>query len=204
MSSSYANQRQRNESGNASSQEPPAYTSTTSATVVETSIVFDGANSNSNHTPPEQRSQQQQQAVSQIVMDALSEENDLAVLESQLSADEVVTNSDIANTESLIDESRVLDAQEHGQRIRDPSPSSPLSSLSIWDIFKKSAINLVLPFINGMMLGFGEILAHEIGFHYKWHGAKIEPPRRAQQQQQQQQPQPQQPRRQAQAASRYL
>lgn len=45
-------------------------------------------------------------------------------------------------------------------------------------LLRRSAINLVLPFINGMMLGFGEILAHEIGFRYNWIGAKVQPPRR--------------------------
>lgn len=50
--------------------------------------------------------------------------------------------------------------------------------INLWTILRKSAINIVLPFINGMMLGFGEILAHEIGFRYNWVGAKVEPPRR--------------------------
>ena len=50
--------------------------------------------------------------------------------------------------------------------------------INLWSILKKSSINLILPFINGMMLGFGEILAHEIGFRYNWVGAKVEPPRR--------------------------
>lgn len=51
-------------------------------------------------------------------------------------------------------------------------------NINLWTILRKSSINLILPFINGMMLGFGEILAHEIGFRYKWAGAKVEPPRR--------------------------
>lgn len=51
-------------------------------------------------------------------------------------------------------------------------------NINLWSILRKSSINLVLPFINGMMLGFGEILAHEIGFRYNWVGAKVEPPRR--------------------------
>lgn len=46
-------------------------------------------------------------------------------------------------------------------------------------LLRRSAINLVLPFINGMMLGFGEIVAHEIGFRYNWIGARVQPPRRA-------------------------
>lgn len=51
-------------------------------------------------------------------------------------------------------------------------------NINLWTILRKSSINLILPFINGMMLGFGEILAHEIGFRYNWVGAKVEPPRR--------------------------
>ncbi|ODV80004.1 TOM13-domain-containing protein, partial [Suhomyces tanzawaensis NRRL Y-17324] len=58
-----------------------------------------------------------------------------------------------------------------------------LVSFSVWDILKKSAINLVLPFINGIMLGFGEILAHEIGFRYNFVGARVQPPRRLQKRQ---------------------
>lgn len=58
------------------------------------------------------------------------------------------------------------------------SDGAEVYTISIWSILKKSAINLVLPFINGLMLGFGEILAHEIGFRYNWIGAKVQPPRR--------------------------
>lgn len=41
-------------------------------------------------------------------------------------------------------------------------------------------INLVLPFVNGMMLGFGEIFAHEVMFRWGWFGAKVYPPTRVQ------------------------
>lgn len=34
-------------------------------------------------------------------------------------------------------------------------------------------INIALPFVNGMMLGFGEIFAHNIGLRFKWRGAKV-------------------------------
>ncbi|BAO42169.1 mitochondrial import protein 1 [Kluyveromyces marxianus] len=30
------------------------------------------------------------------------------------------------------------------------------------------SINLVLPFINGLMLGFGELVAHEISWNWNW------------------------------------
>lgn len=39
----------------------------------------------------------------------------------------------------------------------------------IW-ILKAAAINFVLPFFNGVMLGFGEILANEVIFKYGWFG----------------------------------
>lgn len=62
---------------------------------------------------------------------------------------------------------------------QEPTPFT----LNLLQIIKRSAINLVLPFINGMMLGFGEILAHEIGFRYNWVGARVQPPRRMQKRQ---------------------
>lgn len=71
------------------------------------------------------------------------------------------------------------------------SPDEPLevaeetpSVLSRVGSFASScAINLVLPFINGLMLGFGELLAHEICwrkaiFPPTNHGYKIYPERR--------------------------
>lgn len=39
----------------------------------------------------------------------------------------------------------------------------------IW-ILKSAAINFVLPFFNGVMMGFGEILANEVIFKYGWFG----------------------------------
>ena len=39
---------------------------------------------------------------------------------------------------------------------------------TIWSIVRGAAINLLLPFVNGMMLGFGELLAHEWAFRLGW------------------------------------
>ncbi|KAI7897874.1 outer membrane protein TOM13-domain-containing protein [Cokeromyces recurvatus] len=39
----------------------------------------------------------------------------------------------------------------------------------LW-ILKSTAINFILPFFNGVMLGFGEILANELMFKYGWFG----------------------------------
>ncbi|KAL7625900.1 hypothetical protein AAE478_005124 [Parahypoxylon ruwenzoriense] len=49
-----------------------------------------------------------------------------------------------------------------------PSSSSPPIVLykppTAWSLIRGAAINLLLPFINGMMLGFGELFAHEAAF----------------------------------------
>lgn len=39
----------------------------------------------------------------------------------------------------------------------------------LW-ILRSTAVNLVLPFFNGVMLGFGEILANELVFKFGWFG----------------------------------
>jgi len=74
-----------------------------------------------------------------------------------------------------------------GEEVSYPSddPSSPtLSSGSLVTIYKpptylslirSAAINLVLPFINGVMLGFGEIFAHELAFRWGWRGVRVLP-----------------------------
>ena len=62
------------------------------------------------------------------------------------------------------------------------SPSPPSSSSSplilyspptIWGLLRGAAINLILPFINGLMLGFGELLAHEAAFRLGWSGTRV-------------------------------
>ncbi len=58
-----------------------------------------------------------------------------------------------------------------------PSSSSPAVILyqppSLWAIFRGAAINLFLPFINGMMLGFGELFAHEAAFRLGWSNTRV-------------------------------
>lgn len=123
---------------------------------------------------------------------ALLQENDAAVLSAQLSSDEIVSNEDISNTHSIILEGRedqklLGEAQGSYDDAISPSGDQTLVSLDLFGILRRGAINLVLPFINGVMLGFGEIFAHEIGFKYGFVGARVYPPRR-----------------QAKAASRYI
>ncbi|KAF3926702.1 hypothetical protein ABW21_db0204086 [Orbilia brochopaga] len=42
-------------------------------------------------------------------------------------------------------------------------------------LLRSAAINLFLPFINGLMLGFGELFAHEIAFRLGWSGTNVFP-----------------------------
>lgn len=57
-----------------------------------------------------------------------------------------------------------------------PSSGSPVilyKPPTIWSLVRGAAINLLLPFINGMMLGFGELFAHEAAFRLGWGGIKV-------------------------------
>ncbi|KEY68058.1 hypothetical protein S40285_02732 [Stachybotrys chlorohalonatus IBT 40285] len=59
-----------------------------------------------------------------------------------------------------------------------PSSSSPVilyKPPTFWSLLRGAAINLLLPFINGMMLGFGELFAHEAAFRLGWGGTKVFP-----------------------------
>ncbi|WPG98524.1 Hypothetical protein R9X50_00131500 [Acrodontium crateriforme] len=59
--------------------------------------------------------------------------------------------------------------------------SSPLilySPPTMWSILRGAAINLLLPFVNGLMLGFGELFAHEAAFRLGWSKTKVFPERR--------------------------
>ncbi|KAH7318261.1 putative mitochondrial outer membrane protein [Stachybotrys elegans] len=62
--------------------------------------------------------------------------------------------------------------------ISPPSTDSPVILYrppTFWSILRGAAINLLLPFINGMMLGFGELFAHEAAFRLGWGGTKVFP-----------------------------
>lgn len=60
-----------------------------------------------------------------------------------------------------------------------PSTASSLMMLykppSVWGLLRGAAINLFLPFVNGLMLGFGELFAHEAAFRLGWSNTKIFP-----------------------------
>ena len=59
---------------------------------------------------------------------------------------------------------------------RPSSQSSPMilySPPTIWGLLRGAAINILLPFVNGLMLGFGELLAHEAAWRLGWEGTKV-------------------------------
>ncbi|THZ44274.1 TOM13-domain-containing protein, partial [Aureobasidium pullulans] len=68
------------------------------------------------------------------------------------------------------------------------SPSSPSSDSAsplilyspptFWGLARGAAINLLLPFVNGLMLGFGELFANELAFRFGWSNTKIFPSHR--------------------------
>ncbi|KAI1323687.1 outer membrane protein TOM13-domain-containing protein [Xylariaceae sp. FL0255] len=68
-----------------------------------------------------------------------------------------------------------------GEDISTSPPSSTSPPLILyqvptpWSLLRGVAINLFLPFINGMMLGFGELFAHEAAFRLGWGGTRIFP-----------------------------
>ncbi|KAF9737063.1 hypothetical protein PMIN04_011747 [Paraphaeosphaeria minitans] len=64
----------------------------------------------------------------------------------------------------------------------DTSTSSPLilyQPPTLWGLLRGAAINLLLPFVNGLMLGFGELVANEAAYRLGWSGTKIFPTHRA-------------------------
>ena len=64
-----------------------------------------------------------------------------------------------------------------------PSPEPPSDDRSrplilytpptFWSLVRGAAINLLLPFVNGLMLGFGELLAHEAAFRFGWSNTNV-------------------------------
>ncbi|KAL1601953.1 hypothetical protein SLS59_005119 [Nothophoma quercina] len=73
------------------------------------------------------------------------------------------------------------DSENYESAERSPSPpssSSPMilySPPTFWGLVRGAAINLLLPFVNGLMLGFGELVANEAAFRLGWSGTKIFP-----------------------------
>lgn len=64
-----------------------------------------------------------------------------------------------------------------------PESSAPSSTTSspmilyqpptILSLLRGAAINLFLPFMNGLMLGFGELFAHEVAYRLGWSNTRV-------------------------------
>ena len=72
------------------------------------------------------------------------------------------------------------DSENYGNNETSPSPPSSSSSPiivyqppTVWSLLRGAAINLFLPFVNGLMLGFGELFANEIAFRLGWTTTKV-------------------------------
>jgi hypothetical protein len=73
------------------------------------------------------------------------------------------------------------DSENYSNNEPSPSPSPPSSSTplilysppTLWGLLRGAAINLLLPFVNGLMLGFGELVANEAAYRLGWSGTKV-------------------------------
>ncbi|KXT13157.1 hypothetical protein AC579_9384 [Pseudocercospora musae] len=81
-------------------------------------------------------------------------------------------------------DSENYDANHSNQDSSDEPPSDSSSPMilysppTFWSILRGAAINLLLPFVNGLMLGFGELFAHEAAFRLGWSKTKVFPAHR--------------------------
>lgn len=83
----------------------------------------------------------------------------------------------------LFDSALTVPSDSENYSANNESPSSPPSTSSspmilykpptIWGLIRGAAINLLLPFVNGLMLGFGELFAHEAAFRLGWSNTKV-------------------------------
>jgi hypothetical protein len=86
-------------------------------------------------------------------------------------------NMDIHDSMTMQSDSETYDQPDMS------SPSSPSSDSAsplilyspptFWGLVRGAAINLLLPFVNGLMLGFGELFANELAFRFGWSNTKV-------------------------------
>lgn len=83
--------------------------------------------------------------------------------------DSMTIPSDSENYDANNDMSDSPEEETHSN-----SPAMILySPPTIWGLLRGAGINLLLPFINGLMLGFGELFANELAFRFGWSGTKV-------------------------------
>ncbi|KAF2455508.1 outer membrane protein TOM13-domain-containing protein [Lineolata rhizophorae] len=88
-------------------------------------------------------------------------------------------NNELSSSPSHVAEPDSSSPPDSGSDPARPTPPVVLySPPTIWGLVRGAAINLLLPFVNGLMLGFGELIAHEVAFRLGWEGTKVFPIRR--------------------------
>ncbi|KAK5116139.1 hypothetical protein LTR62_008465 [Meristemomyces frigidus] len=102
------------------------------------------------------------------------------------SARSAVMSDPLTDSHSTFPDSENYDANHSSNPDSSPSPphspshgNKPQMILyqppTLWSILRGAGINLLLPFVNGLMLGFGELFAHEAAFRLGWANTKIFP-----------------------------
>lgn len=105
-----------------------------------------------------------------------------SILTRQVSSDELIDSHDVQNVHEIIVEGREEEDQtsesDYSTDLIARGHGGEILTINLYSILCKAAINFVLPFFNGVMIGIGEILAHEVGFRYGFRGARVVPERR--------------------------
>ena len=83
------------------------------------------------------------------------------------------SDSENYSPSSNSDEPSALNASESTSPSSSSSPIVLYKPPTLLSLLRGAAINLLLPFVNGLMLGLGELLAHEAAFRLGWGGTKV-------------------------------
>lgn len=90
-----------------------------------------------------------------------------------LSESQTTFPSDSENYDANYDANHSNSQDSEEQTSHSSSPLILYSPPTFLSILRGAAINLVLPFVNGLMLGFGELFAHEAAFRLGWGGTRV-------------------------------
>jgi len=90
-----------------------------------------------------------------------------------LSESQTTFPSDSENYDANYDANHSNSQDSEEQTSHSSSPLILYSPPTFLSIVRGAAINLVLPFVNGLMLGFGELFAHEAAFRLGWGGTRV-------------------------------
>lgn len=105
----------------------------------------------------------------------------IAVLEQRQKVQSTMSSSYdnvMAESMTMHSDSETYDANHdlsdsHEEESSSSSPMILYSPPTIWGLLRGAGINLLLPFVNGLMLGFGELFANELAFRFGWSGTKV-------------------------------